>query len=87
MARCVRVVTSSAIDGSKAPPLHFDVVIDSSGNIEGKRAIFGFQGEINRRHGRSMPFLIRSDGIVDFGEEYNESINQLWKTNLRDENS
>jgi hypothetical protein len=51
------------------PPLFLDLVIDEAGNVQGDDAIFGFQGSVNHPMGWSAPFVLYSDGVVDYGHE------------------
>jgi hypothetical protein len=84
MARYVRVVAEPTIDNPDTLPLYLDVAIDSENEIAGAHAIFAFQGEINNSHGRSLPFMLKSNGRVDFGEGYKESSEQYGELDLRD---
>lgn len=68
MNKFVRIVAEPTIDNPDTPPLYLDVVIDSEDSIVGRNAIFSFQGETSTRHGRSLPFILYSDGRADFGE-------------------
>jgi hypothetical protein len=63
-------VAEPTIDNAKTAPLFLDVSIDSANNIADNRAIFAFQGDIDNRYGRSLPFILFSTGRVDFGESY-----------------
>jgi hypothetical protein len=83
MARYVRIVASPTADNEDAAPLYFDVAIDSDNQIANERTIFGFQGDMNSRFGRSFPFILYSDGRSDFGEEY-DTADRFGEIDLRE---
>jgi hypothetical protein len=53
--------------------LYLDVDIDAQNEIARDNAIFAFQGDIDNRYGRSLPFILYSSGRADFGEKYDSS--------------
>jgi hypothetical protein len=83
-ARYVRVIAVSTIDNPDTAPLHIDVGLTAEGMIVGDRAIFGFQGDIKNRYGRSLPFILYSDGKADFGEKYPDG-DRFGELNLRED--
>jgi hypothetical protein len=44
-----------------------DLVLDEAGNIATHDAILGFQGNVNNPGPRCSPFVIYSDGRLDYG--------------------
>jgi hypothetical protein len=83
MEKYVRVVAEPTVENGEAPPLFLDAVIDSENEIRGDSVIFAFQGDMNNRHGRSLPFILHADGRVDWGEMYDSS-EQYGELDLRD---
>ena len=83
MARYVRIVAEPTIDNPDTAPLFLDLAINFENEIVGSNAIFAFQGDMNNSHGRSLPFVLLSDGKADFGEEYDSS-DRYGELNLRD---
>ena len=70
MVRCLRITALPTVDNPVEFPLYVDVITDDSNMVSGMHPIFGFQGEIGQRSGASMPFILHSDGRMDFGEKY-----------------
>ncbi len=75
----VRVETEATGDNPKSAPLFFDVVIDENHSIIGEHPIFAHQTYPKGRGRYSYPFVVDSEGRVDFGMDEPGG-----KTNLRD---
>lgn len=83
MASYVRIAAYPTVDNPDEFPLYVDVVVDDGDRVSGNHPVFGFQGEMNQRSGASMPFILRPDGSMDFGEKY-VSPDRFYHFNLRD---
>jgi hypothetical protein len=82
VAKCVRIISEPTVDNSGTRPFYLDVPIDDDGTVVGKQALFGFQGKMNDPTDWSRPFVLYSDGKVDFGEAW-EGNDQFGQTDLR----
>jgi hypothetical protein len=83
MARNIRITATPTVDNLEEFPFYVDLVLDDSSKVSGDHPIFGFQGEIAQRSGASMPFILHSDGRMDFGEKY-DSPGRFFQIDLRD---
>ena len=83
MVRYVRIIARPTVDNPDEFPLYVDAILDDNNKVSGSYPIFGFQGEIQQRSGASMPFILRSDGRMDFGEKY-ASTDRFYHFDLRD---
>lgn len=75
----MRVITEATVDNPDSVPLFFDVVIDENNWIIGEHLIFVYQTYPKERSRYSYPFVVDSEGEVDFGMEEPKG-----NTNLRD---
>lgn len=83
MAAYVRIAAYPTVDNPDEFPLYADFVVDDGDRVSGNHSIFGFQGEMEQRSGASMPFILRPDGRMDFGQKY-VSPDRFYHFNLRD---
>jgi hypothetical protein len=84
LKKYVRVTASPTADNPDPSQFLFDVVIDPQDSIVGKDLIFGCSYDPTRRSGTSTPFIVDSDGTVDYGIGYPNSIDQYGETDLLD---
>ena len=70
MGHYVRITAMPTVDNQDEFPIYIDVILDEDALVRSDRPYFGFQGEIEQRLGASMPFVVHSDGRMDFGEKY-----------------
>jgi len=61
-------------------PFFVDVMLDEKSRIVGKWLLLGLSGDIDNKN-TWYPFVVRVDGVVDFGCDYED---RWYKTNLRD---
>jgi hypothetical protein len=83
MAKYVRITARPTVDNPDEFPLYVDLILDDNDKVLGNYPIFGFQGEIGQKSGASMPFILHSDGRMDFGEKY-VSPDRFYHLDLRD---
>jgi hypothetical protein len=70
-------------DNPENNPLCVHAIINDTGMIEGRYALFGVYGDWERREEDFAPFVLGADGKVDFGSGYDGDNQRYYLTNLR----
>ena len=73
--RYVRIFAEATPDNPEAPPFCVDAILDDADEIVGSAPLFGVQGRFNRRDEHFEPFVLDSDGRVDWGDGFDQAAN------------
>lgn len=84
LKRYVRVTASPTADNPDPSQFFFDLVIDDQENIVGEDPIFAYSYDPRRRSHTSTPLIVGTNGTVDYGVGYENSIDQYGETDLLD---
>lgn len=73
----IRVTAAATTESNDSPPIYIDILVDDKGSVVSKRAVFGFQGKLDRNSTQQCyPFVLYSDGTIDFGSGYDSVPNE-----------
>jgi hypothetical protein len=74
-------IFAECVTRNDAGPFFVDAFLAEDGKIVGKWLLLGLSGDIDDKN-TWYPFVVRADGVVDFGCEYEE---ERWsRTNIRE---
>lgn len=83
--RYVRILAEATADNSDEVPFYIDAIIDEDGKICGKHALFGVLGRFDRKDEQFEPFVLDSNGQLDWGDGFDETPNERFgELDLRD---
>jgi hypothetical protein len=79
---CLFWLEEPNLPGDIESQLLFDLKIDEdSKEVVGAHPVFGMYGSL--KSGEMYPFVLRSDGRIDFGDSNESAQDRYWETNLR----
>ena len=82
MKQYARVTAIPTADSPHPALFLFDLVLDGQGARVGEQPIFGYSYEPVRRSHTSMPFVVDTNGRIDYGVGYDNSNDQYGQTDL-----
>jgi hypothetical protein len=77
-------ITCLPINATGQRPITIDAVIDQEDRISGSHPLFGLWGRIDQDSDGYCPLVLRSDGIIDFGDSFDAVADRYFAFDLRD---